>query len=97
MTAPSGKYEVNGETHYYFGDRNKSRAPDYHRLDLNLSYNKKKRKAIRTWSFGLYNAFNHYNPFLVSFKEDDANPKGTKAVVTTLFGIVPTVSFSYKY
>ena len=97
MTAPSGKYEVNGETHYYFGDRNKSRAPDYHRLDLNLSYNKKKGKAIRTWSFGLYNAFNHYNPFLVSFKEDDANPKGTKAVVTTLFGIVPTVSFSYKY
>ena len=97
MTAPSGKYEINGETHYYFGDRNKSRAPDYHRLDLNLSHVKKKGKATRTWSFGLFNAYNRYNPFLISFEEDDAHPKGTKAVVTTLFGIIPTVSFSYQY
>lgn len=97
MTAPSGKYELSGENVYYFGDRNKSRAPDYHRLDLNLSHTKKKGKATRTWSFGLYNAYNHYNPFLVSFEEDDTTPTGTKAVVTSLFGIIPTVSFSYQY
>ena len=97
MTAPSGKMEFSGETHYYYGDRNKSRAPDYHRLDLNLSHVRQKGKATRTWSFGLFNAYNRYNPFLVSFKEDDAHPVGTKAVVTTLFGIIPTISFSYKY
>lgn len=97
MTAPSGKYEISGETQYYYGDRNKSRAPDYHRLDLNLAHTKKTEKGTRTWSFGLYNAYNRYNPFLVTFKEDDTTPTGTKAVVTTLFGIVPTVSFSYQY
>ena len=97
MTAPSGKYEMGRETYYYFGDRNKSRAPDYHRLDIGLSNIKKIGKATRTWTFGLYNAYHRYNPFFVSFMEDDTRPLGTKAVVTTLFGLIPSVSFSYQY
>lgn len=97
MTAPAGKYEISGETYYYFGNRNESRAPDYHRLDLSLSHSKQKGKATHTWTFGLYNAYNRYNPFFVSFMEDDTKPSGTKTVVTTLFGIVPSVSFSIKY
>ncbi len=97
MTAPTGKYEMNGETMYYFGKRNSCRAPDFHRLDLSLAYSRKKGKATRTWTFGLFNAYNRYNPFFVSFEEDDSKPSGTKTVVTSLFGIVPTVSFNYKY
>ncbi len=97
MTAPTGKYEVSGETHYYYGLRNQNRAPAYHRLDLSAAYSTTKGKATRTWTFGIYNAYNRYNPFFVSFKEDDTKPSGTKAVVTTIFGIVPTVSFTYKY
>ena len=97
MTAPSGKYEIAGETHYSFGNRNESRAPDYHRLDLSAAYTTQKGKATRTWTFGLFNAYNRYNPFFVSFREDSTKPTGTKAVVTTIFGIVPTISFSYKY
>ncbi len=97
MTAPSGKYEIDGETHYYFGDRNKNRAPDYHRLDLSAAHTTTKGRSTRTWTFGLYNAYNRYNPFFVSFKEDDSKQSGTKAVVTSLFGIVPSVSFTYKY
>ena len=97
MTAPSGKYEINGETHYAFGNRNENRAPDYHRLDLSVAYSKERAQSTRTWTFGLYNAYNRYNPFFVSFKEDDTKPSGTKAVVTTIFGIVPTISFTYRY
>lgn len=97
MTVPSGKYEISGETRYYFGDRNQNRAPDYHRLDLSVAHSTTKGKATRTWTFGLFNAYCRYNPFLVTFKEDDTKPSGTKAVVTSIFGIVPTVSFTYKY
>lgn len=97
MTAPSGKYEIDGETHYYFGDRNVNRAPAYHRLDLSVSRSVKKRKGTSTWTFGIFNAYHRYNPFYVSFKEDQSKPTGTKAVVTSLFGFVPTVSYSYKY
>ena len=97
MTAPAAKYELNGETHYYFGPRNVNRAPDYHRLDLSASHSKQKGKGTRTWTFGLFNAYCRYNAFLVNFKEDKTKPSGTKAVVTSIFGIVPTVSFTYKY
>ena len=97
MTAPAAKYEINGETHYYFGPRNVNRAPDYHRLDLSASHSKQKGKGTRTWTFGLFNAYCRYNAFLVNFKEDKTKPSGTKAVVTSIFGIVPTVSFTYKY
>ena len=97
MTAPTGKYEVSGETHYYYGLRNQNRAPAYHRLDLSAAYSTTKGKATRTWAFGIFNAYNRYNPFFISFVEDDTKPTGTKAVVTTIFGIVPTVSFTYKY
>lgn len=97
MTAPAAKFELSGETHYYFGDRNVNRAPDYHRLDISASYSKQKGKSTRTWTFALFNAYNRYNPFLVTYKEDASKPSGTKAVVTSLFGIVPTVSFTYKY
>lgn len=97
MTAPAAKYEISGYTYYYFGDRNKERAPDYHRLDLSAAHSTKKGKVTRTWTFGLYNAYNRYNPFFVSFKNVDSKPSGTKAVVTTLFGVVPTISFSLKY
>ena len=61
LTAPSAKYDVNGETYYYFAERNGYRAPDYHRLDLSATHTKKKKRFIREWSFGLYNAYNHYN------------------------------------
>lgn len=97
MTAPSGKYEIGDETYYYYSDRNQNRAPAYHRLDLSAAYSTTKGKATRTWTFGLFNAYNRYNPFFISFVEDKAKPTGTKAVVTSIFGIVPTVSFTYKY
>ena len=97
MTAPSGKYEIDGETYYYFGDRNKNRAPDYHRLDISISHDSTKGKASRIWTFGLYNVYNRYNPFFVSFQEDNNTPSNTKTTVTSLFGIVPTISFTYKY
>jgi hypothetical protein len=97
MTAPSGKYDLGGETHFLFGDRNESRAPAYHRLDLSATYSKPKKKATQSWTFGIYNVYNRYNPFLVTFKDDPSKPNGTKAEVTTLFGIVPTISFAIKY
>ena len=111
MTAPSQKFEIDGETWYYYGPRNSTRAPAYHRLDLSAAYTTTKGKATRTWAFGLFNAYNRYNPFFVSFREGEGEGQsqegesglpegkasGTKAVVTSLFGIVPTVSFTYKF
>ena len=102
LTAPSAKYEVDGTTYYYYAERNGYRAPAYHRLDLSASWTKTLRRRsgssyTRTWSFGLYNAYCHYNPFMIRFKNDDDSPTGTVAEQTSLFGIIPSVSLTLKY
>ena len=97
LTAPSAKYELDGTTYYYYAERNGYRAPAYHRLDLSLTHSKKLRRATRIWSFGLYNAYCRYNPFVIRFKNDEKSNTGTVAEQTSLFGIVPSISFTLKY
>ena len=97
LTAPSAKYEIDGRTFYYYAERNGYRAPASHRLDLSASHTKKWRRSTHIWSFGIYNAYNRYNPFVIRFENDDDKPSGTKAKLTAMFGIVPSVSFTLKY
>ena len=55
------------------------------------------QKATQIWSFGIYNAYCRYNPFTIRFKNDDKNPTGTIVEQTSLFGIVPSVTFNVKF
>ena len=97
LTAPSAKYNLDGTTFYYYNERNGYRAPAYHRLDMSATYTRKLQKVMHIWSFGIYNAYCRYNPFTIRFKNDDKNPTGTIVEQTSLFGIVPSVSFTIKY
>jgi len=100
MSAPSAKYEIDGTTYYYYAERNGYRAPAYHRLDLSASHTKrigKRKKLTRIWTFGVYNAYNRYNPFTISFVNDTDKSTGTKAEQTSIYGILPSVSFMLKY
>lgn len=97
LTAPSAKYNVNGTTYYYYNERNGYRAPAYHRLDFSANYTKKFPRFTRIWSFGVYNAYCRYNPFTIKFKNSEKSPTGTIAEQTSLFGIIPSVSFTLKY
>ncbi|MCD7970434.1 MAG: TonB-dependent receptor [Alistipes sp.] len=97
LTAPSAKYQVNGETVYYYAERNGYRAPDYHRLDISATHRKVNKRYTREWVFGVYNAYCRYNPFLIVFEDDDHKPSGTKTVQRSLFGIIPSVSYNFKF
>ena len=97
LTAPSSKYEVNGRTYYYYAERNGYRAPASHRLDLSATHTKRLRHATRIWSFGIYNAYNRYNPFVIRFVNDEDKPSGTTTKLTAMFGIVPSISYTLKY
>lgn len=97
LTAPSGKYNLGGETYYYYAERNGYRAPDYHRLDISFTHSKRIKNCTRQWSFGLYNVYNQYNPFIITFENDDTKPSGTKTVQYSLFGIIPSISYNFKF
>ena len=95
-TAPSGKYEIEGNWIYYYTERNGYRAPDYHHLDLGAVWKKQYKRTTHEWAISIYNVYNHYNPYIITF-EDKGYKQGTRANQYSLFGIVPSVSFALKF
>ena len=98
VTFPSGKYNINGNTYFYYTERNGYRMPSYHRLDLGATLQgKKTKKYDSNWSFSIYNAYNHANAFSIDFQDDPNNPSKTQAVQTTLFKLIPSVTYNFKF
>ncbi|MDE5997806.1 MAG: TonB-dependent receptor plug domain-containing protein, partial [Muribaculaceae bacterium] len=60
LTVPDVKYEIAGETCYYYSKRNAYQAPPTHRLDLSASYTHNGPKFTYEWAFGIYNAYCRY-------------------------------------
>lgn len=98
VTYPYGKYTVDGTTYsIYNGERNKSRYPDYHRLDLSATLKCKDRHKNwkGEWNLSIYNAYARKNVWAVMFIPDDNNNIQTQQV--SLFSIIPSVSYNFKF
>jgi len=83
-----------------FGALNSSRAPDYHRLDINIYIQKTVPRGIRTLSFGVYNAYGHRNPFYVYAKYGYSREEKSVPITITqvsLFRWIPSVSYQLDF
>jgi hypothetical protein len=78
----------------YTSSRNNYRAPSYHRLDISYNRHKKTRWGERTWSFGLYNAYNRLNAFHLKLETDNER---TRLIKNSLFPIMPFINYSFKF
>jgi len=98
VTFPSGKYEFDNKQLPYYTERNGYRMPEYHRLDLNLHLKgKEKNKFESGWDFSLYNVYNRHNAYTITFQESESVPGTTEAVKLSLFGIVPSITWNFKF
>lgn len=97
LTAPDVKYEIAGETCYYYSKRNAYKAPPTHRLDLSATYTHKGQRFTYEWAFGIYNAYCRYNPYVVYFRDNPDSPSGTEAVTQAMYGLVPSISYSLSF
>lgn len=97
LTAPDVKYEIAGETCYYYSRRNAYKTPPVHRLDISATYTHVGDRFTYQWAFGIYNAYCRYNPYVVYFEDDPTKPSGTRAVQQSLFGLIPSVSYTLKF
>lgn len=98
VTFPAGKYQLNNKTVFYYPERNSDRMPNYHRLDLSATREGKPGKKLQSsWSFGIYNLYNRKNAYSIDFRDDPDNPTRTQAVRTALFGIIPSVTWNFKF
>jgi len=98
VTYPSGRYTVDGNIVPLYTERNAGRLPDYHRLDLGLTYQRKKTEKFESsWNFSLYNAYGRENAFSVSFQPNEDDPTQTEAVRLSLFKWVPSVTYNFNF
>jgi len=98
VTFPSGKYMVDGTVLEYYTERNGYRMPSYNRLDLAATWIRKKtEKTESSWTFSIYNAYNRSNAYTITFRTDPDDPTKTQALQTTLFKIIPSVTYNFKF
>jgi hypothetical protein len=98
VTYPVGKYEINGTTKMLYADRNSSRMPSYHRLDISATWQlKKTRKIQSSLNFSIYNFYGRENAYTITFREKENNSSETEAVLTSLFRSIPSITYNFKF
>ncbi|RMB64058.1 TonB-dependent receptor [Dokdonia sinensis] len=96
---PVGQFEFQGIVIPTYGPRNKQRLPDYHRLDLSATLTPKAnrgRKWQSEWVFSVYNVYNRRNAASINFRQNDQTFRN-EAVRTSIFGIIPSVTYNFKF
>lgn len=98
VSFPSGKYNINNQTIFYYTERNGYRMPSYNRLDLGATRQLAHKKHFSSEiSFSIYNAYGQQNPYIITFENVPNDPSRTQALQTALFRFVPSVSYNFKF
>ena len=99
VTYPVGQYEYLGITVPSYGLRNKDRLPAYHHLDISATLTPRKNKGRNwkaEWVFSIYNLYNRQNAASINFRQN-LDTGVNEAVQLSIFGMVPAVSYNFKF
>ena len=101
VSYPAAKYDIQGNTLYYYTSRNSNRLPDYHRLDLSVNYDFKKndrRKFKHSLNLSCYNAYARRNAYSVTFRQNEQNPNISEAVKLSIIGtVIPSLTYNFNF
>jgi hypothetical protein len=99
VTYPTGYYEYLGVKVPHYGTRNENRLPAYHHLDISATLtprSNKNRNWKGEWVFSIYNLYNRHNAASINFRQNE-DTGYNEAVKTSIFGMVPAVSYNFKF
>lgn len=100
VTYPVAKYDFLGQTINDFDYRNNYSLPTFHHLDISATYvpNPNSNKRWKgEWVFSIYNIYSRKNAASISFRENEDFKNKTEAVKLSIFGIVPSVTYNFKF
>ncbi len=99
FTLPVGKLSYQGTTAPIFADRNSSRLPDYHRMDLSLTYTpiKAGRRFESSWNFSVFNLYGRVNPISVSFASSSERPADPRTSFFYIPGPIPAITWNFNF
>lgn len=98
-TYPTGQYVYNDITVPVYEARNSSRLQHFHRLDISATLTptqKREKRWTGEWVFSLYNVYNRKNAASISFREN-SDTNQNEAVRLSIFGIIPAVTYNFKF
>jgi len=97
VTFPVGKYYIDGVLVNLYSERNADRMPDYHRLDVGLTWIiKDTKKCYSDLNISVYNAYNRKNAYSITFVENEETGQ-TEAERLALFGAVPSITWNFRF
>jgi hypothetical protein len=101
ITLPTSRWEHAGIIMPGYSERNGYRLPAYHRLDVSTTIQLGKKDRIRGTSnelnISVYNAYHRKNPFTIYFQPETAGSTNMKAYALSMFGIVPSITWNFKF
>lgn len=71
VTLPELKYQFDNKQLIYYSDRNKYRLPDYHRLDISITFDETlrlKQKWKSSWTLSILNVYGRQNLYSAFYK-----------------------------
>ncbi len=99
VTYPNGQFLYNGLSIPTYSERNTDRLPAYHRLDISATLTPRKNKNRKwkgEWVFGIYNVYNRKNAASITFGQN-VDTGANEATRTAIFGIIPSISYNFKF
>ena len=99
VTYPNGQYTYQDIVVPSYGLRNENRLPEYHHLDISatLTPHKNENRSWKSeWVFSIYNLYNRKNAASINFKQN-TETGNNEALRTSIFGMVPSVSYNFKF
>jgi len=99
-TYPVGRFRFKDQWKPVYSTRNQDRLPDYHRMDLSVTWRTRERVEGKRWSgewnLSFYNVYARHNAWTVDFKYNPDEFR-TQAFKVYLFSIIPSVSYNIKF
>ena len=104
-TYPESQFFIKGNTLIQYSDRNKYRLPDYHRLDLSLTWEtslKKNKKYYSNWVLSVYNVYGRKNVYSTYYKRDIPTEKNDYKRFAfyelSIIGVpIPSLTYNLKF
>ncbi len=99
VTYPNGQYEYEDLSIASYASRNSDRLPAYHRMDVSVNYKPRKYRNKRfkgEWVLSVYNLYHRKNAAAISFGQN-LETGANEATRTAIFGIVPSLTYNFKF
>jgi len=93
VTLPQSRYVIDGFVVSEYGARNGARLPLYHRLDVSLTWQRRRSE----FQFGVLNAYNRFNAQSLRVRQSENEPLVAEAVQTSIFGLVPSLNYVFRF